>query len=1204
MACCTGQTECNHIITIGYLKNFIGNNIQDANGNTVSVNNSDDTYCPTYAELTGGSLIPNFVDAGNGRWSKNVDGITINGSYGSNQSVKQEDLVMTYTRFESLTITATPSTNISECGGSSTMTYTYTLRKYIKSMDGSCTVSTNNSTNRDTSDSGDAAIVYTSNQSWATVSKPTITLAKNGTHDAPARNVTITGAIRFRGTSHSATATIGQKALTGSYKYWYSASTQYYSYDRYSVSPWDFDCNGGTWYGTGYYTTHNWDVYRWQDSCGVNYDNDTVTRNDTYPQYWEPYGSGTVDKIDCSTLSSDYSHTEYESYHGVSDFWRQECKSCSGCTDYTAYTYTDVTASCEDGSATVNYTYTAYTAHVDDAGNCTYTAGESTPGSYSVSWNCSDTSSGDEHVTITGAPCCPAGCRYTYADVELGCDAKDSYTTSVAYTAVCTHEDGTSETIISANTVTIPAVTCNSGEARPIQDRVVADTLEAAKPKITQNGGCPCQAPCDCNELIVEGYTIGPEAGNVTIGAYSAGCVTNISASGSSNWISGINASNGSVTATVAQNTDTNSRTATITVTGKGGTGTTDCTTAFTVTQNPSTCPSAECTCYVVSNATASTVPATATSTTVTWNYSAITWTTASTCIVTSSTETGTASTAVTFAAATCDSNIKSDSFTWSGHKACTSNGCSTGDVTVNWSITQEKPSGCDCKCDDFDISGETSQFENIAQPNATLANITKTGSCITIDSVTTTADWISGLGVSGNYIKGNIAAQAYGSSARTATITVSYKANTSGCTDKTFTITQKGKPCNCTTANFNVDPTSFNVASGASSSVSNKFSWTANCGTVKVEVTSGSSWLSIDQNYTSGKYRYFIVTANDTASARTGTIDVYLDGADSATCRSVVTVTQAAGCSTCNDANIQELSGGATAEGGTNILIGSFSYSCDPGLTAKRVSGGDFITNMTVSNGNVYGTVSPNTTTSERTEVIGIYVGESKCAQYTLAQPAQICTPELTVSATSNCCVNFKVVQPCSDIQRYDIIEWGYSKTNTPIFTNGQAFSSASATGATGISQCPGDISSPYNYYIFWRNRTAHSVSGSQYVTLAGCAATCECSALTLSDTFVSVNAGASTSVTYTAGCVSISSIAASSTGITIDTGTTGTINITGNTSGNYTITIKSSANGTTCTDKTISVTVGCGTIAISPKDSSGDSSGDTVNFSATYTP
>ena len=105
MACCTGQTECNHIITIGYLKDFTNGLIQNASGVAQQVNMNalpasarTDSYCPTYAQLTGGSLIPIFVNAGNHKWSQNVDGITIKGTYDQNQCVKQEDLVATYTR--------------------------------------------------------------------------------------------------------------------------------------------------------------------------------------------------------------------------------------------------------------------------------------------------------------------------------------------------------------------------------------------------------------------------------------------------------------------------------------------------------------------------------------------------------------------------------------------------------------------------------------------------------------------------------------------------------------------------------------------------------------------------------------------------------------------------------------------------------------------------------------------------------------------------------------------------------------------------------------------------------------------------------------------------------------------------------------------------------------------------------------------------
>ena len=113
--CCTGQTECNHIVTIGYLKSFIGNNIKTTGGTTVNVDTSKlDSYVPTYSELTNGSMLPLFVDGGSGKWHDNVDGIIINGSYVSDQNVKQEDLELVYTRFKNLLISAS-KTSFSEC---------------------------------------------------------------------------------------------------------------------------------------------------------------------------------------------------------------------------------------------------------------------------------------------------------------------------------------------------------------------------------------------------------------------------------------------------------------------------------------------------------------------------------------------------------------------------------------------------------------------------------------------------------------------------------------------------------------------------------------------------------------------------------------------------------------------------------------------------------------------------------------------------------------------------------------------------------------------------------------------------------------------------------------------------------------------------------------------------------------------------------
>ena len=149
-ACCTGQTECNHIITIGYLKSFIGTDIKDTGGTTVYVNTTQpDSYVPTYSELTSGTLIPQFVDGGNGRWHSNIDGLTVKGTYASNQNVKQEDLVLTYTRFNSLSVSA-GKTSFSECSDNTSVCATYTLTKTIKQMNSSCTVTSSTENGSDT----------------------------------------------------------------------------------------------------------------------------------------------------------------------------------------------------------------------------------------------------------------------------------------------------------------------------------------------------------------------------------------------------------------------------------------------------------------------------------------------------------------------------------------------------------------------------------------------------------------------------------------------------------------------------------------------------------------------------------------------------------------------------------------------------------------------------------------------------------------------------------------------------------------------------------------------------------------------------------------------------------------------------------------------------------------------------------------------
>ena len=185
MACCTGQTECNHIVTIGYLKTLIGNNVQNNSGAVVSVNYSDNTYCPTYAELTGGTIIQNHKN-GSGGASDDIDGIVVSGSYTSLQRVLQEDLSLVYTRWKSFSIAASPTT-ISECGGNSTLSYSHKYTRTTVKLNSSCVSA---STSTEVSDTQNGKVSWNAG-SYGSISFPTYTIGKNGSVSASSRSTTI-----------------------------------------------------------------------------------------------------------------------------------------------------------------------------------------------------------------------------------------------------------------------------------------------------------------------------------------------------------------------------------------------------------------------------------------------------------------------------------------------------------------------------------------------------------------------------------------------------------------------------------------------------------------------------------------------------------------------------------------------------------------------------------------------------------------------------------------------------------------------------------------------------------------------------------------------------------------------------------------------------------------------------------------------------
>ena len=288
MACCSEkQNECLKVITIAYLKSFIKDSygnllIQNSNGASVDVNlnalaaaNRRDDYCPTYGELTGGSLIQlgRRASSPNG----DVDGIVVNSvytgggssvSYKTNQEVNQKDLSLIYTRFASFSISAS-KTSVSECGDSSNICYSHSYTRYSKQMNGSCNITSGSTATTDTTDSEVTLTTssFGSFGNWSSHCKA-LSIPKNGTIQSPSRSTTVTGRIVFRNSTKTSSVTITQAALTGSWNLHHRIKNNFYLVSSNKPDTFE-DCDAGVmnYYGVLEYTEY----YEWLDSCGKHY---------------------------------------------------------------------------------------------------------------------------------------------------------------------------------------------------------------------------------------------------------------------------------------------------------------------------------------------------------------------------------------------------------------------------------------------------------------------------------------------------------------------------------------------------------------------------------------------------------------------------------------------------------------------------------------------------------------------------------------------------------------------------------------------------------------------------------------------------------------------------------------------------------------------------------------------------------------------
>lgn len=280
MACSDYQTECLKVVTIGYLKSFIGNLVQNStNGNPISIQRSDDTYCPTYSELTGGRIIQTWSQGTTPKSDR--DGITVSSKwaggssgYSANQLVDQRDLGLNYTRFRTLSISRSGSGEISECGGSATLTYTYSHTRYTKSMNDSCVTST--SPSNVNSPCGELRYHTT----YGSVSNCTsYSIGKNGYFSSTTRTDSVYATTTFRGSIKTSNSVdIKQKALTGDYLKEKSRWEVTTNVTATATSVTSFDCPGGEFSARGTRTYNVVGRFAWVDSCNVEY-SQTQDRN-------------------------------------------------------------------------------------------------------------------------------------------------------------------------------------------------------------------------------------------------------------------------------------------------------------------------------------------------------------------------------------------------------------------------------------------------------------------------------------------------------------------------------------------------------------------------------------------------------------------------------------------------------------------------------------------------------------------------------------------------------------------------------------------------------------------------------------------------------------------------------------------------------------------------------------------------------------
>lgn len=507
--CCPG-TECQRIITIDYLNTFIGNDLQDSSGNAMHVTHqSGDTYCPTYGELTGGTLVQNWKQGTTANGDR--DGVVIGGTYADNQCVKQEDLSMKYTRFKELDVSASPLT-IPACSGTSTLSFVHKYTRWEKKHNNTCEGTT--STSGVVEDTAASEVAYSSSNNVFTISGNIVSVGKNNPNAngrSDSRKTTIGALVTFRGTDYTDTIVITQLGLTGSYEFWV---TDYYIYNKRTEcngGP-EFICSGGSYSAVAKHDRDDWDIYRWVDECGETYNTDTEKRNERTTQNitYDTYSSSFSDVSGTETEVDRYDNKSWAGY-GDGCTWHQYCAPLAPCPDYKEWGEVNVTGTLPCTGGTVSFTrnvpYTAYTGYYEN-NECRYsTSASSSSVTISVSATCNKTTSSNvmtgtiNHINYTvtqdAGPCCTTARTLTYEPVYIDCEAATNLKVNTVYTAA-TRDTCCNMSYPTGRTADyLVNVECNPGAARSL-----SSTEKGGAPfEVIQRGACQCDCIGTCNDF-------------------------------------------------------------------------------------------------------------------------------------------------------------------------------------------------------------------------------------------------------------------------------------------------------------------------------------------------------------------------------------------------------------------------------------------------------------------------------------------------------------------------------------------------------------------------------------------------------------------------------------------------------------------------------------------------------------------------------